>query len=69
MEHEKVEAACPKCRSRLLRRSRHDGFVSWVRWRMQSRLPYRCMDCDNRFFIMVQTTVQNEPAPADKVTG
>ena len=54
MEHETVSAACPKCQSRLLRRSRHDNFISFMKWRLKSQLPYRCMNCDTRFFVLVK---------------
>ena len=54
MEHEKLSAACPKCRSILLRRSRHEDFTSWIKSRLKSQLPYRCMNCDTRFFVLVK---------------
>jgi DNA-directed RNA polymerase subunit RPC12/RpoP len=62
MQHEHVDAACPKCKSRYLRRSRHTGFFSRLISRWKGQLPYRCMNCDFRFLIFISGGEELESA-------
>jgi hypothetical protein len=40
---------CPRCRSRSVRRSVRRNFVEKL-WSLGGRYPYRCYDCQTRFF-------------------
>jgi hypothetical protein len=40
---------CPRCRSLSVRRSVRRNFVEKV-WSLAGQYPYRCYDCDTRFF-------------------
>jgi hypothetical protein len=53
MPHEHVNAACPKCKSKYLRRSRYPNFFSRAMCSLKGQLPYRCMNCDCRFHVFV----------------
>jgi DNA-directed RNA polymerase subunit RPC12/RpoP len=53
MLHEQVDAVCPKCHSRYLRRSRHTGFFSKLMCDWKRQVPFRCMNCDLRFLIFM----------------
>jgi len=41
--------SCPKCRSLSIRRSLRRNFVEKL-WSLGGRFPYRCYDCQTRFF-------------------
>jgi DNA-directed RNA polymerase subunit RPC12/RpoP len=41
---------CPNCESRAIRRSTREGFVERVFLRATLVWPYRCDDCDTRFW-------------------
>jgi hypothetical protein len=40
---------CPRCRSQSVRRSVRRNFVEKL-WSLSGRYPYRCYDCQTRFF-------------------
>jgi len=42
--------ACPRCGSYLVRRSKKKTLVEYVVWLLLFVRPYRCDDCDIRFF-------------------
>jgi uncharacterized protein with PIN domain len=46
----KTVHACPRCESRAIRRSMRKGVVERVFLRMALVWPYRCDDCDVRFW-------------------
>lgn len=41
---------CPVCESKSVRRSRRKGFVERVWFRLAFVWPYRCKDCNSRFW-------------------
>jgi hypothetical protein len=41
---------CPNCESQFISRSRRRGFVERVFLRLALVWPYRCDDCDTRFW-------------------
>ena len=41
---------CPSCGSARTRRSMRTGAQDWVRHNLLFKSPYRCQDCDHRFF-------------------
>jgi hypothetical protein len=41
---------CPLCRGRTTHRSRRDGLIERITHYLLFRSPYRCLDCDHRFF-------------------
>ncbi len=41
---------CPNCGSDNVRRSLRKGPKDWVLRRLLFQSPYRCLDCDERFF-------------------
>ena len=49
------EAACPYCRSTKVRRSQRKGFVELVVLPMFGILPYRCQECDQRFYAKIDS--------------
>jgi hypothetical protein len=46
----KTVQACPTCESHAIRRSARKGFVERVLLRITLVWPYRCDDCDTRFW-------------------
>ena len=42
---------CPICRSRSIRRSSRRNFMEKL-WSLSGRYPYRCHDCQTRFYAM-----------------
>jgi hypothetical protein len=46
----KTVHACPTCESQAIRRSSRKGFVERILLRMALVWPYRCDDCDSRFW-------------------
>jgi hypothetical protein len=53
---------CPVCRSETIRRSGRRNFFERV-WSLVGRYPYRCHDCQTRFF-----AIREPKKSADKVT-
>jgi hypothetical protein len=43
--------ACPRCGGKSIRRSHRVGFMERCLLRMSSVRPYRCLDCDRRFYL------------------
>lgn len=43
--------ACPKCQSKIIRRSHRVGFTETFLLRLSYVRPYRCLDCDRRFYL------------------
>ena len=43
-------ANCPNCESASIRRSRRNGPVEYVLHTLLFISPYRCRDCDTRYF-------------------
>jgi transposase-like protein len=41
---------CPKCGSNNVRRSKRRGAADFVLKNLLFKVPYRCEDCDERFF-------------------
>jgi hypothetical protein len=41
---------CPNCGSDRVRRSIRKGAEDWIRRHLLFKNPYRCGDCDERFF-------------------
>lgn len=41
---------CPQCRSSFISKSRKRGLKDFFLHALLSTRPYRCMDCDHRFF-------------------
>lgn len=41
---------CPRCKSLAIRRTLRDGFVEQMLLRLLKLAPYRCNDCEKRFF-------------------
>ncbi len=41
---------CPKCRCKTIRRSHRIGLIERVLLSAFCVRPYRCLDCDNRFY-------------------
>jgi len=46
----KIVSECPVCESSSVRRSRRTGFVERIWFRLAFVWPYRCDDCDSRFW-------------------
>ena len=42
--------ACPSCRSARISKSRRKGLTEFLLHTLLFRNPYRCLDCDLRFF-------------------
>ena len=64
MEHELGDLECPKCKSRVVRRSRHLSFFSRLMCKLKGQQPYRCLNCDNRFMIYTNPEDDRAPKPA-----
>jgi hypothetical protein len=43
--------ACPRCECKSIRRSHRVGFIERCLLRMSFIRPYRCLDCDRRFYL------------------
>lgn len=43
--------ACPRCQCKCIRRSHRVGLVERYLLRMSFVRPYRCLDCDRRFYL------------------
>ncbi len=43
--------ACPRCECKAIRRSHRVGFMERFLLRMSFVRPYRCLDCDKRFYL------------------
>lgn len=56
-----AELVCPKCKSPMVRRSRHLSAWSRLVCRLKGQRPYRCMNCDTRFLVYVQNQDVEEP--------
>jgi len=41
---------CPICESDNVYRSRRNGLIEWVLHHLLFKSPYRCQDCNERFF-------------------
>lgn len=41
---------CPKCQSRVIVRVERGDMLERLKLKMVRKLPYRCLDCDHRFF-------------------
>lgn len=46
----KAISECPVCESKSVRRSRRKGFVERIWFRLAFVWPYRCKDCNSRFW-------------------
>jgi type II secretory ATPase GspE/PulE/Tfp pilus assembly ATPase PilB-like protein len=46
-----ITRACPRCECESIRRSRRVGFMERCLLRMSFIRPYRCLDCDRRFYL------------------
>lgn len=42
---------CPRCECKSIRRSHRVGFTERYLLRMSFIRPYRCLDCDRRFYL------------------
>ena len=43
--------ACPQCQGMSIRRSHRIGFVERCLMRLSMIRPYRCLNCDSRFYL------------------
>ena len=59
----KTVYACPNCESGKIRRSRRQGFVERVFLRLTLVWPYRCDDCDLRFWGFQRELPRTRPSP------
>jgi hypothetical protein len=50
---------CPGCSGRRVRRSPRRGFFEETLLRLVRMRPYRCYDCDRRFFAATQPKTDN----------
>jgi DNA-directed RNA polymerase subunit RPC12/RpoP len=48
--HSNEQKNCPRCRSRLVHKSRRRGILERVACALLQVLPYRCEECDHRYF-------------------
>ncbi len=44
------QKSCPRCSSHSVRKSRRRGIVERVACALLQILPYRCQECDHRYF-------------------
>jgi hypothetical protein len=47
----RLNRACPRCECKSIRRSHRVGFVERYLLPMSLIRPYRCLDCDKRFYL------------------
>lgn len=46
-----MNRACPRCEGKFIRRSHRVGVMERFLLRMSFVRPYRCLDCDRRFYL------------------
>lgn len=46
-----MNRACPRCEGKSIRRSHRVGFMERFVLRASFVRPYRCLDCDKRFYL------------------
>lgn len=51
MLRQMVIRACPRCEAKFIRRSHRIGAMETFLLRMSYIRPYRCLDCDCRFYL------------------
>ena len=49
--HRLTTRACPRCECKSIRRSHRVGFTERYLLRVSFVRPYRCLDCDRRFYL------------------
>jgi hypothetical protein len=56
---------CPSCNSSRLRRTHRIGVLEKTLSKISSLRPYRCKECDERFFRVGQHREQREARPSE----
>jgi hypothetical protein len=69
MEHTGKTHVCPNCQSTSCHRSRRSGAVDFILHTFFFITPYRCKDCDQRFFRRRTSKDLRKAAPAHSPTS